>query len=155
MWRGDVLDGGGDVAEIGVRYCGGDAGHHREARRVDQLDDLGRRLADHEGPGTVAVPAVVDRSGVNRHDLAVADLALAGDPVDNLVVDRDAEAGRERVASMAVPLERWHRPGRADMALGKAVEVSGGDAWPQLGFDEGQDLGHDPAGGPHLLDLAA
>jgi len=52
-------------------------------------------MAHDEGPGAVAMPAVVDRPGVHGHDLAIADQALAGDAVDDLVVDRDAEAGRE------------------------------------------------------------
>jgi len=38
---------------------------------------------------------------------------------------------------------------------GEAVEVGGRTPGLQLRFDEGENLGHDPAGGPHLLDLAA
>ena len=115
----------------------------------------GLGLADEERPGAVAVPAVVDRAGVDRHDLAVADRPVAGDAVDDLVVDRDAEAGRERVAAVAVALERRHRAGVADVLLGEPVEVAGRDAGLQLGLDEGEDLGDDPAGVAHLLDLAA
>ena len=42
----------------------------------------------------VAMPAVDDRAGIDRDDLALADRALAGDPVDDLVIERDAQAGR-------------------------------------------------------------
>ena len=44
-------------------------------------------VADEEGPGRVAVPAVDDGAGVDGHDLAVADHPLAGDAVDDLVID--------------------------------------------------------------------
>jgi len=153
--RGGVLDRTRDVAEVGIRDRGRNAGHHRQAGRIDEVDHLRRWMAHDEGPGAVAMPAVVDRAGVHGHDLAIADQALAGDAVDDLVVDRDAEAGREGVAAVAVALERGHGTGRADVAFGEAVEVGGRNPGLQLRFDEGENLGHDPAGGPHLLDLAA
>src|SRR5258705_1835077 len=153
--RGGVLDRGRDVAEVGAGNGGRDAGHHRQAGRVDELGDLGAGGADDERPGAVAMPAVVDGPGIDRYDLALADQPLTRDAVDDLVVDGDAQAGRERVAPVAVALERWDRAGRSDVALGQAVEVARGDTRLELGLDEGQDLGHDPAGGPHLLDLAA
>src|SRR6185369_2220915 len=93
---GDGLDGGRDVLDMVAGHGGGDAGHHRAAGQVDELGDLRRRVADVEGPRAVTVPAVEDRAGVDRHDLACTDRPLARDAVDDLVVDRDADAGRER-----------------------------------------------------------
>jgi hypothetical protein len=151
----DVLDRRRDVAEMGARNGRGDAGHHRHAGRVDELADFGSRLADDECPGAVAVPAVVDRARVDRHDLAVADRPIAGDAVDDLAVDRDAQARRERVAAVAVALERRHRAGAPDVALREPVEVSGRHTRLQLRLDQGEDLGDDAAGVAHLLDLAA
>ena len=117
----------------------------------------GRRVADVEGPRRVAVPAVEDRAGVDRHDLARADGPLARDAVDDLVVDRDADARRERPARVdaRVALERRDRAGPADVLLGEAVEVGGGDARLERLLDDGQDLGDDAAGAAHLVDLGA
>jgi hypothetical protein len=42
--------------------------------------------------GSVAVPAVEDGPGVDRHDLAVADQSARPDAMDDLAVDRDAQA---------------------------------------------------------------
>src|SRR5712671_1358732 len=154
-WRGDVLDRGRDVADAGARDGHGDPGHHRQASRFDEGFDLCRRSSDNERPRAVAVPSVVDRAGVDRHDLADLDRAVARDAVDDLVVDRDAEARRERVALVAVALERGDGTRGPNVALGDPVQMSGRDAGLQLGLDERQDLGDDPAGGPHLLDLAA
>ena len=41
------------------------------------------------------------------------------------------------------------------MALREPIEMPGRHAGPELGLDEGEDLGDDPAGDAHLLDLAA
>src|SRR5688500_15789414 len=141
MGPGDVLDRGRDLAEMGARHGRRDPSHHRQAGRVDERPDRRFRLAYDEGPRAVAVPALANRTRVDRHDLAVPDRALARDAVDDLAVDRDAEAGRERVARVAVALERRHRPGASDVALGEAVEVTRRDARLQLRFDEGKDLG--------------
>ena len=46
-------------------------------------------------------------------------------------------------------------PDCADVLLGEAVQVAGRDAGLELLLDEGEDLGDDPAGAAHLLDLAA
>ena len=133
------------------------------ARRVavDELVDLGAGAAHDERPGRVAVPAVDDRADVDRHDLAVADHPVAGDAVDDLAVDRDAGARREGrrappvAAAAEVALERRDRPGRADMVLGEAVELAGRDARAELLLHEGEDLGDDPPGAAHLVDLPA
>ena len=130
----------------------GDAGHHRGTRSCPRdRSTSGRRGADEERPGAVAVPALVDGPGVDRHDLAVADHPLAGDAVDDLVVERDAEAGRIAV----VALERRHGAVAADVPLGDPVEMAGGDAGLQLRLDEREHLGDDPAGTAHLVDLLA
>ena len=153
--RGDRLDGGRDVLDVVARDRRRDAGHHRLAGQVDELGHLGRRVADIERPRTVAVPAVDDGARVDRHDLAGPDRPLAGDAVDDLVVDRDADAGREWPARVdpRVALERRRRAGRADVRLGDGVEMGRRDARPELGLDPVEDLGDDPAGAAHPLDL--
>src|SRR4029077_3000873 len=117
----------------------------------------GRGIADIEGARPVAVPAVDDRAGVDRDDLAGLDRAVAGDAVDDLVVDRDADAGRERPLGVDawVALERRRAACRPDVGLGQGVEVRGRDARSQLGLDLVEDLGDDAAGTTHALDLGA
>jgi hypothetical protein len=39
------------------------------------------------------------------------------------------------------------------MGLGQGIEVSRADTRLELGFDEGEDLGHDPPGTAHGVDL--
>jgi hypothetical protein len=77
--------------------------------------------------------------------------------VDDLVVDGDAQAAWERPARVdpGVALEGRDRARLADVGLGELVEVAGRDARLQLLFHEGEDLGHDPAGTAHALDLGA
>ena len=152
---GHVLDGGRDVVDVVAGNRGGDPGHHRLAGHVDQLADLGRRLADIEGPGGVAVPALDDGAGIDGDDLSLTDDALARDAVDDLVIDGDAQAARERAARVdaRIALEGRDRAGLADVGLGDAVQVAGRHAGLELPFDEGEDLGHDAAGATHALDL--
>ncbi len=103
------------------------------------------------------MPPVHDGAGIDGHDLAGPDRPLARDPVDDLVIDADADAGRERPARVdaRIALERRGRARRADVRLGETVEVAGGDAGLQFLLHEREDLGHDPAGLAHLLDLGA
>ena len=135
--RGDGLDRGRDVLDVVARDGRRDPRQHRLAGQVDQLGDLGRRVADIEGPRPIAVPAVDDGAGVDRHDLAGTDRPLARDAVDDLVIDGDADAGRERPARVdpRVALERRGRTGGADVRLGDGVEMRGRDAGAQLGLD--------------------
>src|SRR5450432_1238622 len=92
---GHVLDGGPGVTDVVARLGRGDARHQGQVGRLDQEPDGLRRITDEEGPGGITVPAVNDRTGIDRHDLAGPDRPLAGDAVDDLGVDGDADAGRE------------------------------------------------------------
>jgi hypothetical protein len=154
-WRGDVLDRGRDVLDVVAGHGRGDTGLEREAGRVDQVGHLGRRLADVERPRAVAMPAIDDRPGVDRDDLSGPDRPLARDPVLDLVIDRDADAGGERAARVqaGIALERRGRSRLADVRLGQAVELGRGHTRLELALDQGQHLGHDPAGPSHALDL--
>src|SRR4051794_32917197 len=93
--RGDRLDGQRDVLDVVSWHRGSDAGEHGPFCSLDKVRDRGRWVADVERPGPVAVPAVEDRTGVDGHDLALADGPVARDAVDDLVVDRDAHARRK------------------------------------------------------------
>ena len=70
------------------------------ARVLDQGAHRGGGSPTKQVRAGVAVPAVHDRAGIDRHDLAVPDRPLARDAVDDLLVDRDAHGGRERPARL-------------------------------------------------------
>ncbi len=68
--RRDGLDRGRDVLDVVAGHRRRDPGQHRLAGQIDQLGDFGRRFADVEGPGGITMPAIDDRAGIDRHDLA-------------------------------------------------------------------------------------
>ena len=68
----------------------------------------------------VAVPAVDDRAAVDRDHVALDERPVAGDAVDDLVVHRRADGGREAVVAQ----ERRRRAGGADAVLGDRVELA-------------------------------
>ena len=72
---GDVLDRARDVGEVVARLRRRDARVHGARRRIDETPHFWRDLADDEGARRVAVPAVDDRAGVDRHDLPFAQTA--------------------------------------------------------------------------------
>ena len=77
-----------------ARPGGRDPGLEGLARDLEQP---GRGLvdpADRDRPGRVAEVAVDDGAAVDPDDVAFLERALAGDPVDDLVVDRRAEGLR-------------------------------------------------------------
>src|SRR6185503_10259814 len=145
----DVLDGRRDVTDPPAGVGRADAGHHRQARRVDQLAGLRADVADDERPGAVAVPALEDRADVDGHERARPDRPVAGDAVDDLAVDRDAGAGRKGARALAVAtaaevaLERRDRAGLDDVPLREPVQVAGGHAGLELRLDEREHLGDD------------
>ncbi len=110
-------------------------------------------IADDERPCRVAVPAVDDGAGVDRHDLSFAHAPRAGHAVDDLVVDRYAQRVAERGDAAGHADERWHAARGADHLLCDLVELERGHARPQLGREAVQDVRHQTAGHGHLLDL--
>ena len=88
----------------GPNYFALDAGALYEIH-IDNNGDV----ADDEGDGGVGAPAVELAGGIDLHQVAVADGALAGDAVDHLLVERDAGDGREGDAA-GVALEQGDRP---------------------------------------------
>ena len=83
------------------------------------------------------------------------DPALRRDAVDDLVVDRDADAAREDPAVDLVALERRHGAAAARHLLGDPIELGGGHPGRDARAQLGQHLGHDDVGGAHDLDLVA
>ena len=137
-------------------HRGRDARQQGRPRRCDQLSHRRRWLTDVEGARPVAVPAIDDGARVDRYDLAVADHALARDAMDDLIVDGDAQAGREGSTRIdaRIALEGRRRTRRPDVGFSQTVQVPGGNARLELFLDQGKDLRDDPAGTAHPLDLS-
>ncbi len=104
---------------------------------------------DGVGAARVAVPAVKDGADVHGNDVTFPEDPLAGDAVDDLVVDRGADAAGEPV----VALERRPRPASAQVPVNEAVKVAGADTRLDLLLQRVEDLGHQPPSLAHLRDL--
>jgi hypothetical protein len=103
------------------------------------------------------VVAVHDRAAVDREQVTLAQLVAVRDAVDDRVVDREAEGGRERVGGEVrlVPGERRHRALPADGLLGHPVELLQGDPGAHRGAGGGDRLRDHPPGSADRLDLVA
>jgi hypothetical protein len=146
-----------DVGLHGVRHVAQPVADHALVDRLEQrlLGDLqqllGDRgdLADAERPGAVGDPAVLHDADVDRQDVALAQLELAGDPVHDHVVRRRAD----RAGEAAVALERGRRALRADELLGGGVELARRDARADLAGEQVHRPHVDLAGLGHGVDL--
>src|SRR5438105_5862700 len=85
------LDGGADVRDAIARDHCPDGSFQALPCGVDELPSLRRDLPDRDGPGRVAIPAAHHRAVVELDEVALDQLALPGDSVDDLVVHRDAD----------------------------------------------------------------
>ncbi len=91
----DGLDGGGNVADAGPGLDLADSRPHRLPpsplmRRAASGDDF----ADAHREGGVSVKSLEDRPGVDRQDIARSQPVGRRDPVDDDVIDREAEMAR-------------------------------------------------------------
>ena len=84
-----MADVGDAVADAGKL----DALEKALARDADQAQGLIRALAARERARAVAVEAAVAGADVDADDIALMQDAVAGDAVDDLVIDGDAYAG--------------------------------------------------------------
>ena len=94
---------------------------------------------------------LVERPEVERDDVALLEDALGrGDAVHDLVVDRDADRGREAVE----PLERGARAQTDDGLLGDLVDLGRRLAGPELLADRLEHRRDDAPALLHQLELA-
>ena len=145
------LDRPGDVHQAVADLHRGDAGPHRLLGHPGELDQL-RRVpgADEGGVGGVTVPAVDDRAGVDRDDVAVLeDGLLVRDAVDDDLVHRGADGRGEAAVAQEVRL----RPVVGDAPCGRPRPDPGW--WPRAPPRRGRrvDRGDDQPRLAHLRDL--
>ena len=110
--------------------------------------------ADDGGEGGVAVPLgaiLVEDVGaaVEGDEIAVVENPLAGDAVDNLVVDGDAHGGRVVVVSQEVRMGA----GGLDDAGRDGIELGGRDPGAHRLAQGCVDVGDDEPGPAHEMDL--
>src|SRR5436190_4722097 len=146
-----LLDRVGDVRQPSADADLPDAGLEGVLGDPDELLGLrgGRLPADEQGDGGVGVIALPDRAEVERQQIAGLEDALAGDAVDDLLVDRDAERCREP----AVPLQRRRRAGLYDRRFGDRVKLCRLDPRAHGGDGPLDRLRDDAAGLAHPVDL--
>jgi len=90
--RTDVrLDRGRDVTHAHLRPYEGQTGREGQPGDVAEGERFGRHVPDSHRQRRVAVEAVHDGPEVDRDEVTVGEDAFAGDAVDDLVVDRDAD----------------------------------------------------------------
>ena len=97
-----VVHGVADVADELAGRQRGDPVPHGGLGDVGEPLVLGVGGAHDHGAGRVGVPAVEDRAAVDREDVPVLQDAVAGDAVDDLLIDRGADRGGEAVVAQEV-----------------------------------------------------
>src|SRR3954468_6109842 len=146
---GDALDG---VADVGQPVAVADLGDGRLQALLGDLHHPAGVLADlthGDRDGRVTVVALDDRPTVEGEYVALLQHVFAGDAVDDDVVGRRADHGREAVVVEEV------RAGAAEIEhlTGDRVEIEGGHARLRGGDALLVHLGDHPARPAHLGDL--
>ena len=144
---GILLNGVADVGDAVADAGKLDALEKALARDADQAQGLIRALAARERPRAVAVEAAVAGADVDADDIALMQDAVAGDAVDDLVIDGDACRRREA----AVGHEARRRAGLRDELVHFAVDLAGGHTRLHHLTRDGTRASGDPAGLPHEI----
>ena len=118
-------------------------------RDADQAQRLIRALAARERARTVAVEAAIAGADVDTDDIAFMQDAVAGNAMDDLVIDGDARRRRKA----AVGHEARRRAGLRDELVHFAVDLAGSHARGHHLTRDGTRASGDPAGLPHDIDL--
>src|SRR5262249_31997606 len=150
----DVLHRGADVGDM--RAGPGDIDRDIQGTLGD-VDQALRLRAHapyrHRDRRVTVVPLVADPE-IEPNDVAVAKRPLARrDTMHDLVVDGEADTGRERLAGDDIPLEGGLRLLLADPLLRDRVEIGRRDPGAYVAAHLGEDLRHDPTRRAHALDL--
>ena len=143
------LDGVRHVAEPRAGLRRGDGLHQRPFRVRQKPQHRGIRHVDGDCLRVVTDEAVVPHPHVDAHDVAVLDLPVAGDAVDDGFVDGNASL--RRIAHVAE--ERALHPERRHRVAGEVVEFLRGHAGLHGRAHDAQHLGGLPARLAHDVKL--
>ena len=143
------LDRVADVGESVAGACSPKTGPEGLLGHARELPDIGGDVADEHRESRISVPTIDDRSAVDGDDIAIGEVAVAGDAVDDLLVDRDADVRGEPV----VAEEGRGRSLIADRLRCAVVQLCGGHARRGDLRHPLQGPGDDQAGSPHDLEL--
>ena len=146
---GKILNGVADIGDAVADTGKPDALKKALPRDADQAQRLIRALAARERARTVAVEAAVAGADVDTDDIALMQDAVAGNAMDDLVIDGDARRRRKA----AVGHEARRRAGLRDELVHFAVDLAGGHARGHHLTRDGTRASGDPAGLPHDIDL--
>src|SRR5262249_3020685 len=118
---------------------------------VEQLMNLRGHVTDRKGDRAVRVIPLHDTPQVQAHDVAVLEAAMGGrNAVDDLLVDRDADRGREA----AIALESRLGASGIDEALHVLIDLERGHSRLDRLAQASHDVGEDVAAPAHQPDLA-
>ena len=146
---GIILNGVADIGDAVADTGKPDALKKALPCDADQAQRLIQALAARERARTVAVEAAVAGADVDTDDIAFMQDAVAGNAVDNLVIDGDARRRRKA----AVGHEARRRAGLRDELVHFAVDLAGGHARGHHLTRDGTRASGDPAGLPHDIDF--
>ena len=118
-----LLDRGRDVAQVAAWPGLGDADVECLLGHLQQPGRLRGDLARADRDTDVRPKSLQDQAQIQADQVAVGDLAVAGDAMDRLVVDRDADRARKSVVAQ----ETRGGAALADQAVGDPVELDGLD----------------------------
>ena len=144
-----ALDGVANVAEASPGRAGGQPLLQAMARSVEQVLGFGGHTTGFHSDIHVAVKAILFNGNVNGENVPLLQDAVAGDAVDDFVVDGDADAA----GKAAVAQGTGNRPLAADVAVGYLVEVEGGDPGREGLFDAEHGFGGNAATGADAVDF--
>src|SRR5918993_1128923 len=152
---GDLADGVADVGQPVAHPGLGDPGPQGPLGRLQQARRGRVDLANGHGHGGVGVVAVDHRAAVDREHVPGPQAGAVGDAVDDHLVDRQAQAGRERGGGEpgVVAEERGRRPLPGDGPGPELVQLPQADPGLDRGHHPLQGPGHHPAGPAHGGDL--
>ena len=147
-----VLNGASDIQQAVARLDAGQTLHERFLGHPGEpLGLLAGPLAHTEADAAIAVVALEVGTRVDLDQVASTDHPFAaGDAMDDLMVDRGADAGGKAVVALKAG-GGSHLP---DPLLRVAIQVGGGHARCGELADLPQHGGHDPAGLAHDRDFA-
>src|SRR3989304_9921357 len=143
------LDGSADLPQPRPRPGGAEAAVQRLPRHFNEPQRLRRYVSHARGQRRIGNEPLVDAAQVYADDVAVGDLAIARDAVDDLIVHGHAHGGG---VSLVAQEDRYHLA-LLELPTDDLVQLLLYQAGPKPLYDDLQHLRDDAAGIAHDGDL--